>query len=225
MKARVDELLTHFRRRISVLGIGLSGLVAIVMTGLNGCEDLLPVYEEPKNVFKVLITVPSNEVINYSGRDSNDPSRAPYVVNPSGIEIDVGVENLHDDALQGEIYVSGKLDMVWEKDPDMKITLPLHASQAGSNPGIDYTTNTMTILPNQRMWFRLTWDYKWNGRWVFAFSSFSYYFENRRYYLLHEPMIFNARATVQLFSTKTGQARSELIPLTFTFHGSLSFPP
>jgi len=206
----------NLRFFLVVLIIGLSSI---------SCEDPLPSYEEPKEVFKIDFFPDTPSVITYRGRDSNVPDEMPYSISPNMMYMRVRVTNVYDDVLQGPLFISGEVSLTFVKDERVRIVVPFTQANALSSPYVDWSTMTLTLEPGQPIWLQPTWDWKQDKKWIFRYTAFATIPVGGNSYMKdHEPMEFKGKVRVQIFRQK-GPVYSEEKEFSLKFQGILNLGP
>lgn len=147
--------------------IGLySPILLILLLSVYGCEESLPPYAAPEDVYSASIDLP---LANYNNIRM-DMARIAAGVSPLSIE--VLLENIYDETINGMTPQSlGKVEIWWKDDPNIKRTIditPGHESQ----PSIFREYLPVTFDPGDIARFLINW-YDWqdnreNYLWEYA---------------------------------------------------------
>ncbi len=116
--------------------------IALLILALVSCKENLPSYHDPRNVFDVRLQ--GSYVLTIS-----DNSLKVYIV----------VVNAYDETFEGPVVVGGTIEIVFLKDPLVKKTFALSASNLISGGNYNPSENTMRIDPGDTLRFRVSWNF------------------------------------------------------------------
>lgn len=167
------------------------------------CDDSLPPYTLPANVFRSYVRNVSPAEVSYVHGfvNSGVPSRLSSISPPQVFFIDI--VNTFDEVLQDQAEVSGTLELVDDDMPDVKATIPISVANL-TGPQYNPTTNILTLSPGDTLRLRCSWGYKTDDSlWAFAKAYVVEYISdnNRGTLVTHSPMNFSATARTKLFKS------------------------
>jgi hypothetical protein len=180
------------------------------------CEDPLPPYLKPENIFVGGFSSIDTFTVRYGG-DLDPLGTFSYSGHNTFV---MGVQNVYEETIQSQADISGKLEIWLPSNPDIKATMLLTNVQATGINGTDVfdrTRNLLTINPGQSFYLRAYWNYKMDdGKWVNQdlenYTQIEY--RNLNYYRIHDPTPFHARLTVSLIKNTS----IIVADTTFTLH-------
>ena len=180
------------------------------------CDDPLPPYVKPENIFVGRFSSIDTFTVRYSG-DLDPLGKTSYSGHYTFL---MGVENIYEETIQSQADISGKLEIWLPSNPDIRATMMITSVQAAGVNGTDVfdrTKNLLTINPGQSFYLRAYWNYRMDdGKWVNQdldnYTQIEW--RNLNYYRIHDPTPFHARLTVSLIKNTS----TIVADTTFTFH-------
>lgn len=174
----------------------ISGRSILLLTAFllpfAGCEDALPDYAVPEDVF--LVDVLSYDSVQFTFYSTNISDTltvyrffgqpidyvlwAKYPSNPfifSGtpfkINVQLYIENIYEETIQSQAEVHATLE-IWPKDhPRFRSTESFDNSIFLGSPLYSPSARTFTIDPGKRLYFTAGWDFKLdNGRYIHEYG-------------------------------------------------------
>jgi hypothetical protein len=129
------------------------------------CDDPLPDYHRPENVFIAGFSSPDTIVATYSGVADFPPS---YAYNTPAYEFILWVENVFDETLQANADIHGTLELSVLSDPSRKVTMTLsNDAVSGLNSSAVLSSNILTLNPHQKLYLGKRWNYQMDdGYWI-----------------------------------------------------------
>lgn len=119
---------------------GLCWIFCILL--LNGCDESLPPYQKPENLF----TIDRIEISQGTHSIAGD-----YLV-----KFHIYGKNLFDETFSDRVNIRGSVQ-IWNKEkPDLSATLSLDNTNFG--PDTDLSGNVLTLGPGEEFELRVTWD-------------------------------------------------------------------
>ena len=179
-------------------------LGTLVQAGVSlSCNDSLPPYSAPANVFRSYVRNISPAAVSYQYGFANGavPSRLKSISPPQVFFIDI--VNTFDEVLQDQPEVSGALEITDDDMPEVKATIPITVANL-TGPQYNTTTNILTLLPRDTLRLRCSWGYKTDDSlWAFQRAYVVEYVSDNRGNTLvtHAPMNFSATARTKLFKS------------------------
>ncbi len=129
------------------------------------CEDPLPAYHRPENIFLAGFSSPDTIFATYSGIADFPPS---YSYNTSAFEFIIWVENVFDETLQADADIHGTLELSVLSDPSRTVTMTLsNDAVSGLNASSVFSSNILTLNPHQKLYLGKSWNYRMDdGFWI-----------------------------------------------------------
>ena len=188
------------------------------------CEDNLPTYVEPANVFNIFVRFTPPDPINYRCPDVNDINTSWVLMQSDGLEILIGVMNIFDETLQDEFLIRGRIEMEWERDQRYKFNIQLNEYNASASPLINWNQKLLTIDTNQIFFLKTKWNYKCdNDKWAFSdLEAISVPKSSSSVYRVHTPMIFTGYAYIQFFK-HSAVFKTKKLEVKLNFLGLVSY--
>ena len=202
--------------------VALVGALVQAATSLS-CNDSLPPYIQPANVFRSYVRNISPTAISYSYASDlgNDISLLHVTISPPQ-SFFIDIVNTFDEVLQDQPEVSGALELIDIDMPEVKATIPITVANL-SGPQYNTTTNILTLSPGDTLRLRCSWDYKTDdGKWAFEKAFIVEYVSNEggRTLVTHAPMNFSATARTKLFKS-ANVITSQKKEFQLLFHGTI----
>ncbi|MFA6542550.1 MAG: hypothetical protein WCT99_13200 [Bacteroidota bacterium] len=172
-----------------------------VLGTIAGCEDVLPVYQEPENILSAHIggidSVNVNVRLGFYDENillSQDPFPYRYYVS-----------NDYDETIQNSATIAGKVEIWPTSDPTAKGTTNISLSDLSATQSYNSATGMLTIDPNEMLWFTGTMTIKLDN----GFLLTKYAHEQSRtivwqnssnyYDIYYSPLSVTIRVSVQLY--------------------------
>ncbi|MFA6468421.1 MAG: hypothetical protein WCW35_05945 [Bacteroidota bacterium] len=194
--------------------------IAGILFITSGCEDLLPVYIEPDNIFEASLVSVDSTLVQYYETDEKDLTPEGPIINyqsfTSDFRISVSVKNLYEETLQNTAAVSGKLEIWNELHPEEKATIPITTSNIASGSGYNASTNSITLNPNEKLFFTIRWNYRFDSKkWLHQTvgSIGQQAISARSWYLFYPLVHLKSRATIQLFKNTKAVISEDSFPV------------
>jgi hypothetical protein len=200
----------------------LTIVFSVVILFITGCEDLLPPYEQPQNIFAAHVSSIDTITVRYTGGDGSR-----YMFYSTSIYTFLfSIQNLYDETITGKTNVKGKLEIWPEGQILYKATI--NFTDAVIPPSSVYNSQTavLTLDPGNAVFFNIRWNFKFdNGDQLHHSSAaFADRFVNSRHIdRIHSPMQMHARFTAQLFDRSAPVVMDTIV--TVKLIGDIIVPP
>jgi hypothetical protein len=168
--------------------------MCFVATGFGGCEDLLPVYTEPGDIFTLAILYHDSSLCTFYDTDKSDTltlyrltNMGHYAMlvlnpmlnahyywqsNPYYFHSQFYLKNIYEETIQSKSDVQGWLE-IWPKAaPSVKRSIPFDNRIFLGSPLYSPVTETFTVKPGERIYFYASWDFKLgNGQYIHHYAQ------------------------------------------------------
>lgn len=186
-------------RAVPVYSSALLALLFCVSPG--SCEDPLPPYQKPENVFDAGFVSIDTFLVRYRGI-FDYPQVFWYTESPPFTFV-LQIENTYEETVQSVADIQGKLEIWLPGRPEFRATLPLSSSNAlylNSSTILDPATFILTLNPHQKLYLKTVWDYRLDdGKWINEIlENYRDQAEGHKTYRVHAPTLLDARMTIQL---------------------------
>lgn len=132
------------------------------------CEDPLPPYQKPENIFEAGYTSIDTFLVKFSG-SIYYPQEFWYTESPPFAFV-LQIENTYEETIQGTADIQGKLEIWLPGHREFMATLPLTNSNAlmlNSRSVFDPATSNLTLNTHQKLYLKTEWKYKLDGgKWI-----------------------------------------------------------
>jgi hypothetical protein len=178
---RLSQMLTF--NRIHILPL-LTGPIASLMAFGMLCNESLPPYRDPSEVFDVSI-------------------HGEYVLGIAGnrVNLFVDVVNSYDETLEAEAEISGQIQMTLNRDPTFTWTATFGLAELMTTGKYNPTTRVLRVNPGDTLRFRIVWTYMDDSGRDFRTTVFRYFKDmtcNDR--CIAEMESFSLKASANIFS-------------------------
>ncbi len=190
----------------------------LLLTSLLACDDPLPAYHRPENVFIAGFSSPDTIFATYSGHADFPPS---YSYNTPAFEFIMWVENVFDETLQADADIHGTLELSVLSDPSRTVTMTLsNDAVSGLNAPSVFTSNIITLDPHQKLYLGKSWNYRMDdGYWINEVLVSSVTVGDG----ITTTAQLRARIVVSLFKNTTVVAEDKIVTLMLV--GSVHYKP
>ncbi len=193
--------------------------IIFIIVSSAGCEDPLPVYVEPKNIFAATFVRADSTLIQYYETDEKDVTPEGPMISYNqytpNFQFICAVENTYEETMEGTASIEGKLEVWNSLHPEMKATIPVTLGQIITGPTYNASTNTIVMNPGDKTFFSVKWNYRFDsGMWLHQTMGVSgqQILTGRSWYVIHSPGILSARLTISLFKNATAAITETKIP-------------
>jgi hypothetical protein len=170
-------------------------IVMILWTMVSlGCEDLLPEYREPDDLFALVLMKHDTTLFTFYDTNRNDTltlyrfltfrdyamlamnpefnSQYYWYSNPFYFNSEFYLENIYEETIQSKSDVRGRFEIWPTNHPDVRRTIELNNTLFLGSPNYSHITRTFTIQPGERIYFTIGWDFKMdNGKYIHRYAS------------------------------------------------------
>ncbi|MHB1049449.1 MAG: hypothetical protein ACYC09_05150 [Bacteroidota bacterium] len=185
--------MTILRRRTHRMAFRVIVMLLVTMV-LSGCEDLLPEYREPDDLFTLVLMKHDSTLFTFYDTNRNDTltlykfltftdyamlamnpefnSQYYWLSNPFYFNSEFYLENIYEETIQSKSDVQGRCEIWPTKHPDARRTIELDNTLFLGSPHYSHVTKTFTIEPGERIYFYISWDFALdNGKYIHRYAS------------------------------------------------------
>ena len=134
-----------------------------------GCNDPLPTYVQPTVTIATVVPSAGLDTVSYSesfeevGPDSNEVFEYP-----TPVALSFYAQNLYSETLYGDAAITGRVEISFESQPDLTVSLPITEQSMQSSTSYDPRTGILTLDPQAKVWFKVYWNLRDNtGRMIY----------------------------------------------------------
>jgi hypothetical protein len=178
----------------------LLAVTASCATLSPGCDEPMPVYQEPRDILQASLVRTNTADTIYIMLDSLERQ-----ISWGTARFRLAVRNGYEDLLEGQILVSGRLNILVTSPIPRVAVVPIDRTDLLS-PAI--FQDHIAVPPGDSATFILSWNYFVVGASVYDDVPYTERFEGLRRIRVYQKMYFSAGASVQVFerlqAVKTG---------------------
>lgn len=185
----------------------LTGHLVILMACGMICNESLPPYRDPSEVFDVSI-------------------HGDYVLGLAGnrVNLFVDVVNSYDETLEAEAEISGQVQMALDRDPTFTWTATFGLSELMTTGNYNSGTGVIRVNPGDTLRFRIVWTYMDDNGRDFRTNVFRYFQDmSCSDRCIAERESFSLKASVNIFP-RIPESSSPLAVFSFC-HVTAYIPP
>lgn len=124
----------------------LTALIILTAALTIRCNEALPTYEDPSNLFKATLEAHF--------------SYGPYIATiDSTLKVYLNVRNIFDDTFDAQVNIDGFIQIILVKDTAYHKTFRLTKSNVYSATRFDASTNQLTIDPGDSLRLLVSWNF------------------------------------------------------------------
>ena len=180
--------------RIRLLWIALIGSLTAA-----GCEDLLPEYEQPGEIFSATYVRTDTDTLEFAEPTNGSGG---VVASYGSYYVIFSITNVYEETFQYTINPKGTLAILLPNVVDGSSTATVTVTDLQPSSVYNASTGVLTLNPGSSIYFRMRIDPKIdNGFYIHTYASVrSTTNMGRQYYLLriYDPLFVTARFTMQL---------------------------
>ena len=174
-------------------------IVAAVLLLLGGCEDVLPEYQVPGEIFAATFTSNEVDTLQFSEpRDGSGGAIATYLP----YYVTFSVTNTYEETFQYDIAPKGTMEIWVPHSRTASSTIIFSDTELQSTPAYNASTNILTLNPGASIYFKVRIDPKLaSGFYLHKYASeLSNTIHASAYYIerIYNPLTVTARFSVQL---------------------------
>lgn len=199
-------------------------LIPVGLLFVQGCEDLLPEYTAPADIFSASFAGVDTDTLEFSEpRDGSGGAIATY----SPYYVKFGVKNIYEETIQYTINTKGTLEIRLPSVPSGTSTVTITNSDIIATGAFNSSTNVLTLNPGASIYFRVRIDPKLiNGFYLhkYAAERSNTVFSSQYYILrIYNPLTVMGRFSIQLTPNLPAITADE--PIAINLKGRFPFSP
>ena len=152
-------------------------LLTTLLLILAGCDDALPEYSQPEDIFIVDVQYYDTTQFTFYSTNISDTLTVyrsnPYIFSgtPINMYFQMYIENIYEETIQSPAEVHATLE-IWSKDhPGIRSTESFDNSIFQGSPLYSFSTRTFTIDPGKKLYFIVDWDFLMdNGQFIHEYG-------------------------------------------------------
>jgi hypothetical protein len=174
-------------------------VLAAVLLLSTGCEDMLPEYKVPGEVFEAKFTRYDVDTLQFSEpRDGSGGAVATYLP----YYVTFSITNIYEETFQYEIAPKGTMEIWLPFSRTASSTIGFSNAEIQSTPAYNASTNILTLNPGASIYYKVRIDPKLaSGFYLHHYArERSYTIYASSYYIerLYDPLTMACRFSVQL---------------------------